>query len=598
MDETISIDRNKSLQSRLMSKEVFAFNLQYDSKKFSRNGLLLILLSTLLGGGLGALIDLIYLYSGITNEYLVLGIGSGVGAGFGLILGLILLLALKKRMVDNFSVSYGLGIGTNIFIGGVIGTFYGAMIGSLFGLILKLLDYTLGSSLNYPVYGMLVWIALGLNIGVLVGIMASFGISGIIFGGLLSGMFVGIIGMLAIFGPDIRIMGIGGGVGVISGVIIGSLIKYSINASMGKSDRISSRLFGKKRADAAVAATGAAVVTTGAVTAMYERDRRRRQRTTSVCNSSCDTSNLDCNCGSSGGGDCGEAGAVIGLIILFGLIIILAIGLIYLLSWLSAKASARFGSAVKRGALTAISASFSIFLIIGANVGLTESFHNILFKYNVFIGMGIGLIFGLLILCALRLSVKQSHLKISPVRIVWKDRQSNGEVLLGDIEGFEFMKEQRSDDKVLACYEDYFKCTTRVGNTYKVILNCWKTPDNTNSTDYITSILQYYLDQIPRTVFPKKRTIDDIVGEEPIRPKTSSEIPFTSPGVKPLTGYSFSVRKDITDEMVAEVANLIRNVNQASISWLQSVTRYPVFIIEEIVTIYLGYKIKNDFVVK
>ncbi|HUT80203.1 MAG TPA: hypothetical protein VMZ29_03295, partial [Candidatus Bathyarchaeia archaeon] len=176
--------------------------------------------------------------------------------------------------------------------------------------------------------------------------------------------------------------------------------------------------------------------------------------------------------------------------------------------------------------------------------------------------------------------------------------QTNAEVLFREIESYEFLKEQRSDEKALACYEDYFKCTTHAGYRYKIILNCWKTPQGTNSTEYLESVIQYYLDQAQRSIFAVQKAYQDISEVKPISTTTPSEIPYKITETKPLAGYSFSVRKEITDEMVAEVGNLIKNVNQVSISWLQSVTRYPVFIIEEIVTIYLGYKIKNDFVIK
>ncbi len=250
------IKSDERLQTKLMNKATFDFELLYDRKKFLRNDFLLLLLSTLFGVGLGAVIDLIYLYSGITNEYAVLGIG----AVFGLILGSILLVALKSRMIEDSGVSYGVGIGTNIFIGAIIGTFFGALIGSLFGLILKVIDLTIISNyidvtgFSYPVFGMLVWISLGLNIGVLVGLIASFGFIGIIFGGALSGVIVGAIGMLAIFGPSIVIF-YGSLAGIVAGSLIALLVRYSINASTGKPDSVTFRCFGSKKEAAATAAT-------------------------------------------------------------------------------------------------------------------------------------------------------------------------------------------------------------------------------------------------------------------------------------------------------------------------------------------------------
>ncbi len=131
----ISKEIDKKLLSKLEKRTEFDFKLQFNWKTLIRNGLLLTFLAMLLGGGLGAIIDLIYLYTGITNEYDVLGIGSGVGAIVGLILGGLLLIALKSRFVDDYGSGYGLGIGTNIYIGAVIGLLFGTVIGSLFGLL-------------------------------------------------------------------------------------------------------------------------------------------------------------------------------------------------------------------------------------------------------------------------------------------------------------------------------------------------------------------------------------------------------------------------------------------------------------------------------
>ncbi|NHJ32678.1 MAG: hypothetical protein FK732_07440, partial [Asgard group archaeon] len=128
---------DKELLTQLQDSTIFNFKLKYDQKKFLRNGFLLAILSMLFGGGVGALIDLIYWKTNLTNEYVILGIGSGIGAVSGLILGGLLLLALKSRFVEDYGSGYGLGIGTNIFIGAIIGLFLGAAVGSLFGLILK-----------------------------------------------------------------------------------------------------------------------------------------------------------------------------------------------------------------------------------------------------------------------------------------------------------------------------------------------------------------------------------------------------------------------------------------------------------------------------
>ncbi|MCK5158540.1 MAG: hypothetical protein KAR08_05260, partial [Candidatus Heimdallarchaeota archaeon] len=191
-----SIDiEDKELLTKLQESTVFRFQLKYNQKKFMLYGLLLVIFTLLLGAGVGALIDLIYMKTNITNEYAILSIGSSIGAVSGLILGGLLLIALKSHFVEDYGSGYGLGIGTNIFIGAIIGLFLGAAVGSLFGLIMKALESVTETTLSYPVFGVLIWITLGLNIGALIGLLASFGVVQIVIGGLISGVIISAIGM-------------------------------------------------------------------------------------------------------------------------------------------------------------------------------------------------------------------------------------------------------------------------------------------------------------------------------------------------------------------------------------------------------------------
>jgi len=546
---------DKKLLSKLEKKTDFNFKLQFNRKTFIRNGLLLTFLAMLLGGGLGAIIDLIYLYTRITNEYAVLGIGSSVGAFFGLILGGLLLIALKSRFVDDYGSGYGLGIGTNIYIGAVIGTLFGAAIGSLFGLILKAVEFTTGSTLSYPVFGMLIWITLGLNIGALIGLLASFGLIEIIIGGIITGVLVGAIGMFAIFGIDILVL-YGTIAGLVSGGLIGLLVKYSINESIGR------------------------------VTYFNFRSFQPKENTTLITQSQ---SQYCCTSGNCGGcyvsdcGNCSGGGETCAFIGIFAVVFIPIIILIAVLSWASKKASVKFGGIVKRGALTALGASFSIFLIIGSNIGLTESYHNMLFEHNVMIGAGIGLLFGLLVFLALRLSTKMSAIKITPYKITWKDRHTFGTVSFEDIEDFEFVREQRSTGTPIRSFEDYFKLTNDYGDTAKVVINCWDTSEKTHSTDYLESILTYYIYRIQQQKLQLKQyneaLSDDTLDEE-------------------LSGYSFSETEPVTDEMIAKVEALLEVPRDVTINWLCSVTQYPGHIVAEIITNKLGYQIQEGRVVK
>jgi hypothetical protein len=558
---------DKVLLSQLEAKTIFDFELEFNRKKLIRNGFLLVILTMIFGGGLGAVIDLIYLYTGITNQYSILGIGSGAGAVFGLILGGFLLIALKSRLVEDIGAGHGLGVGTNIFIGAIIGTFFGAIIGSLFGLVLKALDYFTEISISYPVFGMLIWITLGLNIGALIGLLASFGLTNIIFGGIIAGVVVGSIGMLAVFGFD-KLVGIGTAAGIISGGLIALLVRFSISASTVSGPRRGCGRFRPREESALVT-----------------------QSRSGDCCSGCDCGS-GCNCyggscdgcgdfGDCGGGGGGEACAIIGI---FAAIIIPVIIIIAVLTWVSTKASVRLGGVVKRGAFTALGASFSIFLIIGSNIGLTEAYHNMFFQHNVLIGLGIGMIYGLLIFAILGLSAKASSIKITPYKITWKDRHTKGVVEFVNVESIEFVREQRSTGTPIKSYEDYFKMITKDGNSSKVVINCWKTPEGTLSTDYIESILSHYF---------------GVVEEQRIQLREQYEATISdAKPIEEFSRYSFTEQEPITDEMIAKVEALIDVPKSVTIDWISSVTQYPIHIVEQIVTEKLGYMIQEGQVIK
>ncbi|NPD90519.1 MAG: hypothetical protein HGN29_17535 [Asgard group archaeon] len=563
----ISIEiEDKALLSQLETKTVFDLKLEYNNKNLIRNGFLLVILAMLFGGGLGAIIDLIYLYTGITNQYSILGIGSGAGAIFGLILGGFLLIALKSRMVEDIGAGHGLGVGTNIFVGAIIGTFFGAVIGSLFGLILKALDYFTDISISYPVFGMLIWITLGLNIGALIGLLASYGLMNIIFGGIIAGIVVGSIGMLAVFGFD-KLVGIGTAAGIISGGLIGLLVRFSIDQSVVRGPR-----------------SGCGRLRPREESALATQSRSSDFCSGSDCGSCNTSSSCDCyGCGDFG--DCGGGGGeACAFIAIFAAIIIPVIIIIAVLSWVSTKASVRLGGVAKRGAFTALGASFSIFLIIGSNIGLTEAHHNMLFEHNVLIGAGIGMIYGLLVFAALRLSAKASNLRITPYKITWKDRHTKGTVEFANIESIEFVREQRSTGTPIKSYEDYFIMMTKDGRSSKVVINCWKTPEGTPTTDYIELILSHYFGAV------EKQRIQ-------LREQYETSIPEEKPMVA-FSGYSFTEQEEITDEMITKVEALIDAPRDVTVNWICSVTQYPNYIVEQIITEKLGFVIQDGKIIK
>lgn len=601
------------LHSRMDDPQGLKFKLIYDKNKSLRNGFLLILLGILFGAGTGAIIDLIYLYTHITNEYAIMGIGSGVGALFGIILGLILIAALKSKMVDDFSASYGAGIGTNVFVGAVIGIFFGVIVGSLFGLILEVMKFANYTTLSIPVFAILIWTVLGLNIGTLVGVFASFGTFNIIIGGAISGVIVGGAGMLGVFGPDV-LVAIGLGIGLIVGIIVAIFVKFGIDANSGKITykRICDRMPSSDEK------SGSSFMSD------LQEDRRKR-RSGSDCSgndcSGCGSSGGDCSscegCLGCGAGGCGAGGAggagccssgcgagfTLGPLLLGFLIVVPFILLTIGLSFVGKRASIRFGGTVKKGALTALGASFSIFLIIGSNVGLTEAYHNMLFQHNVLIGAGIGLIYSLLIFISHRLSIKSSFLNITPEELAWKDRHTEATVFISNIKQYEFVREERIDIKKKGCYEDYFKYTTFSEISEKVLINCWETPEETDSTIHIQYILEQYLAEKEAQRNERLAAMEEVLETKPIFDKEKAivkekEVELKQPIESKRSSYSFNLSSEITEQMVSNVAQLLEKAKNVSVDWLVAITMYKKEIVEEIIIVHLGLLIEEGKVLK
>ncbi|MHA1171303.1 MAG: hypothetical protein ACTSQ3_04400, partial [Candidatus Heimdallarchaeota archaeon] len=223
------------------------------------------------------------------------------------------------------------------------------------------------------------------------------------------------------------------------------------------------------------------------------------------------------NCGSCM--DCTACGTeACAFLSVFAVVLIPIIILIAVLTWVSRKASIRLGGVMRRGALTAIGSSFSIFLIIGSNVGLTEAYHNMLLEQNILMGVSVGLFFGLLIFIALRLSIKVSAIEITPEKITWKDRHTNGTIRFEDIVEFFFEKEQRNTEIPVKSLEDYFILTDDIGETDRIVINCWETPENIYSTDFLESILTYYINKVreQKQAQINTKTLDDDFSENSV----------------------------------------------------------------------------------
>ncbi|MFW9924143.1 MAG: hypothetical protein ACFFDW_12730, partial [Candidatus Thorarchaeota archaeon] len=510
-------------------------------------------MAIIIGGGLGAIFWLILELTNVTNEYAVLGIGIGIGAGYGLLLGGFLLIALRANIVEDYGTGYGAGIGTNIFIGAIIGVMFGAAVGALFGFILELLNFTLSTGLSMTVFGVLVWIALGLNIGVLVGIITSFGFTGIVLGGGMAGSIVGTIGTLAIIGPDISVF-IGTVAGIVVGCLIGVFVKFSIRASIGIEDDFSCGSSAEKQK-----------------TSRSTRDEDRYYNPWYrpywyffICAD-------DDDCGDSDG-DCFK---VIGGIILPILAIILIVVLISFLTILSMKASKKFGQMVKKGALTAMGSSISIMIIIGANTGLTASFHSLEIYYVILIGAGLAVVFCSILIIAQTLSINQSFLKISANIIEWKDRHTRGRIFPTEVERYDFYIET-GEEKYSGDILEYARFYLTNGKMKQIIINCWKIDEEKPiPSNDVKAIIAHYMELIKeerkfreKEAERKKSTFEKEIAKEAFEdhsPDEILEIPIT-----------------ITEDEINAIANLVGNRKKMSITWLKTVTMIPEKQIEEI----------------
>lgn len=581
-----------------MVNSQFTFELDVHRKHFVRNSLFLILFGIIVGGILGTIFYFVLEYSNIVNPYAILGIGAGIGLAFGIVLGISLIIALKAQIVPDFGSSYGIGIGTNIFIGAIIGTISGAVIGSLFGLILEATGYIIDTNLSYPVYGMLVWIVLGLNIGILIGLITSFGSIDIIAGGAIAGCIVGPLGSLAVFGPNWIAAG-GVAAGFIVGIIIGVFSKYSVRASMGF---ISQPMCSPKE------------FTDKIEREMEERERRstarRRRRyrrygyyrdpcygSTYSTSYACHDSDDSDDCGGDGGSDCGQAIVpILLLILLAGAVIVL----IAFISWISVKASTKFGGLVKKGALTAFGSSASILLIIGCNIGLTASFHQLEVYYIALIGAGIAMLFGLLIFGGQALSINMTSLIITPGRIKWKDGTSQGHISLANVESYNFTV-LLEDTENIPEYEGFVKFNLKNGTASKACISCWKTPGKSGSSRYIQTILIHYLSQIAERRVQDKAKHDKLISKtilQDSKPKRRTYSESIEDGkIQARENREAELRKQVSEKEINAIRDLVNARDKMSANWVSRVTRIPEYRVIDIATMLLDKGYKDGYII-
>ncbi len=590
----------EELISKLMANSDFDFELDVHREHFIRNSLFLVLFGIIAGGILGTIFYFILEYTNIINQYAILGIGAGVGLAFGIVIGICLIIALKAQIVPDFGSSYGIGFGTNIFIGAVIGMVTGAIIGSLFGLILKATGYIIYTDLSYPVYGMLIWIVLGLNIGVLIGLITSFGSIDIIVGGAIAGCIVGPLGSLAIFGPNWIVVG-GVAVGLVVGAVIGVFSKYSIRASMGSISQPlcnPSELGDKIKND---------------IDESIRKSTRRRRRsryynrysnscfgptytTSYACHDSDDSD--DCGGDRDGGGSCAQALVpLILLILLAGVVIVL----ISFISWVSVKASTKFGGVVKKGALTAFGSSASILLIIGCNIGLTASFHNLEIYYLIIIGASIAMLIGLLLFGGQALSIKSTSLNITPRTLKWKDGTSQGLINFYNVESYNFVV-LLDDQENVPEYDGHIKLNLSNGTSRKVHISCWKTPGKTGSSRYLQTILQHYLVQVAEIKVQQKARSDKIksttILQESDKPRRRTYRESIEDGkIQAREKRETELRKRVSEKEINAIKDLVDDRDKMSANWISRVTQIPENRVIDIATMILDKEYKNGFIV-
>ncbi|NHJ86517.1 MAG: hypothetical protein FK734_13715 [Asgard group archaeon] len=581
------------LEIRLQNSESFIFDLEYNRKKFLRNGFLLLIGCSLVGGLTGVILDALFAFTGISKFFDFYLFGSGIGAIIGLILGLALFLSLRSKTIIGFGASYGVGIGANIFIGGVTGALLGLIGGPIYAVILNTQNIDLSITINLYLFGVLIWIAIGFNIGLIVGLFSSVSYSGIVFFGAAIGAITGTLSTLVIVGIDVPVF-YGTLIGLALGGFSGVLLNYSISYSLNIPFKLDFRSYGTATSitrDAAIAThyTKNYTPTAQPITVSSDTSDDETQRGSDYDDYAVPFSCGFSDCSTSFEGDCAAfiIGAILlGIVAAFIVVVAFIILLTKIILKLTEIMTERMGSTVKRGALSLLGLSFSTFLLIGVNIGLTESIYNLPLIYNLPIGFGIGLLFASLFFIAISISFKSAKLVITPKVIRWTDRNSTGLVYFKDIVSYEFNIKKIKSKTGSYNYDDSINFSTKNQKRYKVLLNGWYTPIERNSAVYIKYILSHYLNL--QDQFKEELTEEELLNE------FDSEV-----SQKSKSSYTFSVKLDtITDTMVQEVSDNLNLVKRATVSWLTARTNYSKAIIRQIVTVHLGYEIVDDDIVK
>jgi hypothetical protein len=170
--------------------------------------------------------------------------------------------------------------------------------------------------------------------------------------------------------------------------------------------------------------------------------------------------------------------------------------MISIVSWFSAKASVRLGKRVRKGAMTALTSSTSIGIIIGSNIAMIMTFHSFSVYALIGISIGLGLIYSLFLFLAYIISMIVSDLKITNDYIIWKDRYTSGTLFFVEIEDYSFEKQGEIVEGVAARVEDYVRFDLLDGSSQKIILSNWKVPFDIDPNDYIKTIIEFYHDRV------------------------------------------------------------------------------------------------------
>jgi hypothetical protein len=542
------------IASGIRREKNFLFHKEISLLKDLKPGFIILFALIIIGGIIGVLYDLIIslLKAGI---YINIGMGTTIGLAFGTIIGFIPLLIVGEKLKESTFASSLQAIGLNVILGLITCLLLGVGLGAFYGFIIDYYTVNIIVGTDTLFTGLILISVFSINIGVMTGVIISFGIFKGFGSGLISGLIVGTIGMFTIFGFSWS-FALGLLLCVILGLLTGSNLNYSSNPNQA---------FWIEK--------------------MLERSEKRRKEHlayrrrfypyrygfgyyfwgTCLCDADddCDSSSESDDCG-------GSLGCIlIALAILFPIFLLTAF-----LNFIAANASYNYGRKVKGQGVPIFFTTIGISTVIGANIGLTTSFHELTIGYNSAICAGLGLVFALLFFCIVILSHFTSSLLISPGKISWQDGETKGSVPYSQIKSIDFdysfedRKIRKKND------EEYVVLFQKNGRIKRIRLGIWKESSDRIKPIYIPGIILSYKQKNDK---PHDLSDEDVK----IIEKRFEET------------YPEAAQKNLeyTKEDVIKIKDLLEDQPNATVVWLSTVSQLPYGQIIEIVTQYLDMNV-------